>query len=122
MSRFGEFFKSKRISLGYTLREFCLKYGLDPGNLSKIERGQLPPPQHEKLMEYAKYLRIKKGSDEWYKFSDLAHSEAGTIPDDILSDAEVVEKLPVLFRTLRGEKIPNKKLDKLVRKLKGYND
>ena len=122
MSKFGEFFKNRRISLEYTLREFCLKYGLDPGNLSKIERGQLPPPQHDKLLEYAKYLRIKKGSDEWYEFSDLAHSEAGTIPDDILSDSEVVDKLPVLFRTLRGEKIPNKKLDKLVRKLKGHND
>ena len=122
MSRFGEFFKERRISLGLTLREFCLKYGLDPGNISKLERGLLPPPQHEKLVEYAKCLKIKKGSDEWYEFSDLAHSESGTIPDDILSDKEVVDKLPVLFRTLRGEKIPNRKLDQLVRKLKGHND
>ena len=35
---FGEFFKQKRIVLGMTLRQFCAENGLDPGNISKIER------------------------------------------------------------------------------------
>jgi len=117
---FGEFFKAKRIELKMTLRQFCLKYGLDPGNLSKIERGLLPPPKNrEKLEEYARYLKLEKGTDEWIEFFDRAAAESGRLPTDILSDKEVVEKLPILFRTLRGQKVPDDMLDELVRKIKG---
>ncbi len=42
---FGEYFKKKRLEIGKTLRQFCLENGLDPGNISKIERGILRPPQ-----------------------------------------------------------------------------
>jgi hypothetical protein len=86
-----------------------------------LERGFLAPPQHDKLEEYAKLLQIKKGTDEWYKFCDLAAAENGKIPNDIMSDEEVVKELPVLFRTLRGGKVTEEKLDKLVRKIKGLD-
>lgn len=122
MGRFGDFFKARRIALGFTLRQFCLDNKLDPGNMSKLERGLFPPPQHEKLEEYAKLLQLKEGSDDWYKFFDLAAAEAGKIPQDILTNEEVVKKLPILFRTLRGKKIPDEKLNRLVRKLKGHPD
>ena len=49
MSRFGAFFKQKRLELGLSLRRFCLEHGLDPGNISKLERGRLAPPQHDPL-------------------------------------------------------------------------
>jgi len=119
MGKFGAFFKKKRLELGLSLRQFCLEHGLDPGNLSKLERGRLSPPQHDKLEEYARLLGIPEGSDDWYRFFDLAAAEAGRIPQDILSDEEVVEKLPILFRGLRGGKIPHGKLEELVRKVKG---
>ncbi len=122
MGQFGGFFKSKRIALGKTLRQFCLDNELDPGNISKLERGLFPPPQHEKLEEYAKLLGLKEGTDDWYQFFDLAAAEAGKIPQDILSDERVVEKLPILFRTLRGKKVSDEKLNKLVRKIKGHSD
>lgn len=113
---FGEFFKKKRIALKKTLRQFCLENKLDPGNISKLERGILPPPQGtEKLGEYANHLQIKKGSDDWYEFFDLAHIESGRIPNEILKDEAVTASLPILFRTLRGQKISDKKLDKLVK-------
>ena len=118
MGAFGRLFKKKRLELGLSLRQFCLKHGLDPGNISKLERGRLRPPQHEKLREYARMLGLQKGADEWYEFFDLAAAEAGRIPRDLLSDEEVARKLPVLFRTLRGEKIPDERLAELVRKLK----
>ncbi|PIS36281.1 MAG: hypothetical protein COT35_12015 [Nitrospirae bacterium CG08_land_8_20_14_0_20_52_24] len=112
---FGEFFKQKRIALRKTLRQFCAENKLDPGNMSKLERGLLPPPQaSDKLEEYARYLRIKKGSDDWYTFFDLARIEAGRIPQELLDDDSVAASLPILFRTLRGQKISEKKLDKLV--------
>ena len=65
---FGEFFKEKRIALKKTLRQFCAENKLDPGNISRLERGLMPPPQgSDKLVEYARYLQIKKGSDDWYQ-------------------------------------------------------
>jgi len=118
-SPFGEFFKQKRIALGATLRQFCQENGLDAGNISKLERGLLPPPQtREKLEEYAKLLKIKKGSDDWYQFFDLAAAETGRIPEELLAKREIVDKLPILFRTLRGQKVPEEKLDELIEKIK----
>lgn len=112
---FGEFFKQRRIVLKKTLRQFCTDNKLDPGNISRLERGLMQPPQgSEKLEEYARYLQIKKGSDDWYQFFDLARIEAGRIPDELLKDETVVASLPILFRTLRGQKISGKKLEKLV--------
>ncbi len=112
---FGEFFKQRRIVLKKTLRQFCAENKLDPGNISRLERGLMPPPQgNDKLAEYARYLQIKKGSDNWYKFFDLARIEAGRIPEELLKDEAVAASLPILFRTLRGQKISEKKLEKLV--------
>jgi len=112
---FGEFFKEKRISLKKTLRQFCMENGLDPGNISKLERGLMPPPQgSDKLEEYARYLHVKKGTDDWYAFFDLAAVEGGRIPEGLLSDPKIAASLPILFRTLRGKKISEKKLDELV--------
>ena len=118
--RFGRFFKERRIVLKKTLRQFCSENKLDPGNISKMERGLLSPPQsREKLEEYAKLLKIKKGSDGWYTFFDLAAAETGKIPDDLMSGKKIEDKLPILFRTLRGQKVPNDKLEELIKTLRG---
>jgi transcriptional regulator with XRE-family HTH domain len=116
---FGRFFKEMRLRLGLGLREFCLAHGLDAGNISKLERGVVPPPRsREKIEEYAAFLRLSEGTDEWYEFFDLAAAETGRIPDDILSDAQLVEKLPVVFRTLRGKKLPEGNLDDLLERIR----
>lgn len=115
---FGEFVKNRRITLKLTLREFCLKHKLDPGNISKLERGILPPPKSQgKLKEYAKYLRLKEGTDDWHQFFDLAAAESGKLPKELMED-EIIDRLPLLFRTLRGKKISKDKLDELIRKIK----
>ena len=119
MGKFGEFFRAMRAKRRLSLREFCLANGFDPGNLSRLERGLLPPPEsREKLETYAKALRLKKGSDEWYTFFDLAAAERGRIPEDVLSDGELVSKLPVLFRTLRGQRVDDEALDDLVERIR----
>lgn len=116
---FGDYFKKKRIESGKTLRQFCLENGLDPGNLSKIERGLFQPPQdRKKLKKYAKYLNLKQGTDAWYEFFDLAHASAGRIPDEILSDKNLLPKLPLVFRTLRGGKLTKKLLGDLAKTIK----
>jgi transcriptional regulator with XRE-family HTH domain len=42
---FGKLLKTLRQSGGWTMRDFCLKYGFDPGNYSRLERGMFSPPQ-----------------------------------------------------------------------------
>jgi len=112
---FGEYFKKLRSRTGLTLRAFCEQHGFDPGNMSRLERGLLPPPQgEEKLKEYAEALKLKPGSDEWYEFFDRAAAAGGRLPKEMLSDEEVVERLPILFRTLRGEPVDARTLAALV--------
>jgi len=116
---FGNFFKQKRIERGLTLREFCRVNEMDPGNISKIERGLLAPPQtKEILIRYAAALGIKEGTDDWLLFCDLAVTSAGKIPPDIVSNEMVMNALPVLFRTVRNEKLDEKDLEKLVKAIK----
>ncbi len=118
-SRFGSFFKEKRIEKGYTLREFCEKYGLDPGNMSKLERGLLPPPaSRQKLEQLASYLGLKEGTDDWMEFFDLAAATRGEFPKDVLDNDKIVEALPLIFRTIRGKKVSEKLLDDLVEKIR----
>lgn len=116
---FGEYFKAKRIERGLTLRDFCKKFGLDPGNISKLERGLLSPPtSREKLEAYASFLGLKKGSNDWIEFFDRAAASRGELPKDFLEDSEVVKNLPVIFRTIRGKKVSSKLLDELIEKIR----
>jgi transcriptional regulator with XRE-family HTH domain len=113
--RFGEFVRDLRSQKRLRLREFCQMYGHDPSNWSKMERGDLPPSDNRQtLEEWAVQLGVAKGSDSWYRFFDLAFMERGRIPDDILSDEELVNALPVFFRTIRGEKPTEEELDKVI--------
>src|SRR5579863_3122849 len=86
--RFGAFFRAKRNALGLRLREFCRRYGFDPGNISRLERGLLPPPRsQEALQAYAEALRLAPNSEDWQIFRMLA----------------VQESLPKGFQTVRRE-------------------
>ncbi len=111
---FGEFFKNRRLALGLSLRQFCLEHKLDPGNISRLERGLMPPPSSREILEkYASYLNIAKSSNDWYTFFDLAAASVGRIPDDFMKDEELVKKLPIIFRTLRGKQPTAAELDEL---------
>ena len=104
---FGVFFSAlRRDGARLSLREFCDAHGFDAGNISKLERGRMAVPHSRAVLErYAAALGLNSGSDAWYQFFDLAAAEAGRIPDDLLSDAEVAKKLPVLFRALRDDSV-----------------
>jgi transcriptional regulator with XRE-family HTH domain len=115
---FGDFFKVRRIALRKTLRNFCQEYELDPGNISKIERGKTSPPaSQETLKKYAEYLEINPDSPEWEHFFDLAAAYSGRIPKDI-QDAETLARLPIFFRTIRDKKFSEEKLDQFFEKIK----
>ncbi len=118
-SKFGMLLKKHRLKKGQTLREFCLEHGFDPSNFSRMERGLFPPPQsHELIEKYAVALGLKPGSDEWMELFDVAAAERGQIPPDLMSDAELVDKLPVLFRTMRAKQISPEVLDGLLERIR----
>ena len=116
---FGDYFKQKRIEKGFTLREFCRTFHLDPGNISKLERGMLPPPESkEKMEEYTSCLGLKKGTDDWYQFFDLAAACKGIIPHEFLDDEELIRSLPIIFRTFRSKKVSKQAVGDLIERLR----
>ncbi len=111
MDTFGQLLKKIRISQNITLRRFCLENGFDPSFVSKVERGILPPPKDENILKrYAKALDLKENSDEWHEFLDMADVENGSIPHDLTEEKQLLGKLPLFFRTIRGGKTPQDKL------------
>lgn len=120
MSHFGELLKLYRLRARISLRQFCAANGFDTGNYSKLERGRFAPPESDdRVRVYAEALGLEQGSDDWMELFDAAAAERGRIPSDIMSDADVVEKLPVLFRTIRSEQQSgNIDLDDLIARIK----
>lgn len=115
---FGSFFQMKRIEKGYTLREFCKTFKLDPGNISKMERGLLNPPSKERLEKLVEYLEIEKGSDDWHEMYDRAATVRGQIPEEILDNDELMKSLPIIFRTFRSKKVSEKAVHELIERIK----
>jgi len=84
-----------------------------------MERGLISPPKGREILEkYAEALGLVEGSDEWYKFFDLAAADQGIVPQDIMADAELVKVLPAFFRTLRGQKPTEAEMTKLAEKIR----
>ena len=116
---FASYFKALRVEKRITLRAFCEAAGADPGNISRMERGGMIPPQDRLILtRYAEALGLTEGSDEWYQLFDLAAADRGMIPQDLMDDAELVKKLPAFFRTLRGQKPTEDELRKVLQKIK----
>lgn len=117
---FGDFFRELRLKNNMTLREFCLKYNFDPGNISKIETGIFNAPTSNEILErYAKALHLKKGSNEYIKFYDLAM--ASKMPSHLvknIKDKELLNNLPILFRTVDNEGMTTEKLEKIIKFVK----
>ena len=116
---FGHWVRRRRAEISLTLRRFALKAALDPGNLSKYERGVLPPPQDPATLErMARALQIENGTDVYREFTDLAAASAGRIPADLHSDPKILARMPLLFRAARRRKFSREDLIQLADKLK----
>jgi len=84
-----------------TLREFCRLSGADPSNVSKMERGRMPPPGHDRIDEFAWALDLEKRSQGWQELHDAADVDKGMVPQDLLTDEELAAVLPAFYRELR---------------------
>jgi len=100
---FGSFFRDRRKAMGLALREFCRRNGFDAGNISRIERGLVPPPQARQILEsYAKALKLEDGM--WGTFFELAAAGTGRIPDEFLENQQTAQKIPKLLQKLRPQR------------------
>jgi len=116
---FGGFLEILRQRNHLTLREFCKRAGCDPANISRVERGLMPPPKGREILErYATALGLEKDSDDWLTFLDLAAADQGMMPADIMENEALVRALPVFFRTLRGQKPTPEEMRKIADKIR----
>jgi transcriptional regulator with XRE-family HTH domain len=113
---FANFIREKRIASGLTLREFCRVNGFDASNWSKVERGLSTPPQSAKVLKNIAFsIKIQEGSQDYKEMFDLAALSA--IPEGLI-ESEILEQLPVFFRTVRGEKPSEEELKILLNKIR----
>jgi len=93
MKSFGGYIREKREGLkrgdrSYSLRQVAFRIGVEPAYLSKIERGDFPPPSEEKIRLLASEL------DEDV---DLLLALGGKVSTDLL---EIIRRRPQLFSEL----------------------
>jgi transcriptional regulator with XRE-family HTH domain len=113
--KFGDLVKRLRLDRRITLRAFSVAVGMDPANYSKLERGLLQPPRDSKKLEkFERALGVTADSEMSRELRRLAALDRGELPPRVLSDNELVGKLPALFRTLEGDPIDEKLLDDLI--------
>jgi transcriptional regulator with XRE-family HTH domain len=116
---FGEYVKKKRLEKDLTLREFCRRLEEDASNWSKVERGVMGPPQDkEKLRNIASILGIEETSNDWKELITIASIGAGAIPEYIMSDKNIVDALPVFFRTIDSVKPTKEEIEELIKSIK----
>ena len=90
---FGTFIRNRREELRENDREFSVRkvaarIGVEPSYLSKVERGEQPPPSEAKIVALAEAL------DE---DADILLAMAGKVSTDL---QEVIRKRPKLFADL----------------------
>ena len=96
MTQFGTYVNTARRSLQehdrrYSLRQVAKRIGIEPGYLSKIERGQAAPPSE------AATVRLAKELDQ---DPDVLLALGGKVSSDL---QEVIRKRPRLFAQLIRE-------------------
>jgi transcriptional regulator with XRE-family HTH domain len=114
---FNELAKAARIRRGVTLRQCAADLGLDPSNLSKVERGVNPAPRDvEILRQWSEYLQLD--ADQRAEFLDAAALSRREIPSDIADDKKLMATLPAFFRSLREADMSDQKLGELLEDLR----
>jgi len=111
---FGELVQKRRAALRLGLRECALRAGIDPGNLSRIERERVAPPQDPDIL--ARLLEALELTDtpEGQELYDVAATQNGRIPRDILSNEEVMASMPILLRTVSNKQLDGSQVEKLI--------
>ncbi len=110
---FGQQLSHHRKGAGLTLREFSKLIGYDSSNISKIERGVLPPPAAGiVLRKWAGALGLKSGSREFNNF--VSSGLATRFKKQTKSDEELQALMPAFFRTVGNKRVDPETYEKLM--------
>src|SRR5262245_60717236 len=116
MSVFGDYLRERRESLRVNDRQFSLRRvaargGVEPSYLSKVERGEQPPPSEKTILALAKAL----GEDP-----DVLLALAGKVSGDL---QRIIRKRPKLFAELLRElkDLPDQAVLRVVREVRDGN-
>lgn len=93
MTPFGDVARRRREELrrhnpGFSLRQVATRIGVEPSFLSKVERGEAPPPSEERIIALAEVL----GEDP-----DVMLALAGKVSSDL---QETIRRRPEMFAAL----------------------
>jgi transcriptional regulator with XRE-family HTH domain len=113
MSIFGDHVRSKRLELQatdpqFSLRKVAIAIDVEPSYLSKIERGDQPPPGEQTVIALAKEL----GED-----ADVLLALAGKVSEELQA---IIRKRPQLFaQVIRDlKKLPDHAVLRVVREVR----
>lgn len=116
MSTFGAYIRDKRLELqesnrAFSLRKVAAAIDVEPSYLSKIERGEQPPPGEQTIVALAREL----GED-----ADVLLALAGKVSEDLQA---IIRKRPKLFAQLIRDlkKMPDHAVLRLVREVRDGN-
>ena len=112
---FGQYFKERRMELGFTARKFAKEKGYDVGYISRLENNLIAPPaEKEKVAALGHALELTEGTKDWEKFLDLVAIARNEIPEDLRSNEMAVKMLPAFYRSLRDKNLDKAEIDKLL--------
>ena len=113
---FGQKLRKLREEKGITQQLLATKLGYVTNSyIADAEKGKFIPSK-KKLKKIAKVLNFGENTENWYTLMDLA--AITHIPKELLSNQSIVDKLPVFFRTLRGQKPTRDELEELIKLIK----
>ena len=113
---FGDYIRKRREALkaedtSFSLRQVASRIGVEPSYLSKVERGEQPPPSEKTILALSKELN---------EDSDLLLAMAGKVSSDL---QDIIRKRPALFAQLIRElkTIPDHAVLRLMREVNDGN-
>jgi len=116
MSAFGDYLRQSRLKRqesddAFSLRKVAAAIDVEPSYLSKIERGEQPPPSEKTILALAKTLE---------EDPDMLLALAGKVSDDL---QRIIRKRPTLFAQLLRDlkNLPDHAVLRLVREVRDGN-
>lgn len=116
MTHFGQHIRETRVELRkedrrYSLRQVAQRIGIEPAYLSKIERGEFPPPSETTTLALA---------DELGEDPDVLLAMAGKVSKDL---QEIIRKRPKVFADLirQLKEVPDHAILRVVREVRDGN-
>ncbi len=113
MLEFGTYVRERREALkqtdaAFSLRQLAQRIGVEPSYLSKVERGEQPPPSEAKIVALAAALKVD---------ADVLLAMAGKVSSDL---QEAIRKRPRLFAELIRQlrTAPDRAVLRLVREVR----